>query len=520
MTASRTGAALVGILTLVSAVAASEFTKGPYIQSLTATGVTVMWETEGPVHGAVEYGETDSLGHSVKPRGDAGLQAVRIRGLQSGRKYFYRVTAGDFRSPICSFTTLPTEGPFTFCVYGDTRTNPGDHETVVWLIEARKSAFVLHLGDLVEDGRDAARWWPEFFQPAVSLIAGTCVFTATGNHEYESELYYSYFGSHDGKPWYSFDCANAHFTMLDSCVPLYGGSEQYAWLEDDLASTKQRWKFVAFHHPLYSTGIHGNELTLRLALNPLFERYGVDLVFNGHEHDYERTVPIASKFGNNHPLVYVVSGGGGAPRFVPAGGYFTATKLSDLNYCVVAIDGDRLRFDAYDGHDRSIDNLEIVKSGDGYSNGYPGPTLPEELTEVEAIVGKALVDPETIPRNSGKSGLMFEFAAPAWSDLELDIAWRKWKWGKAEVTPARMSVNVPKGEKRVISASFEPGMIYNDVPSVRVRGKTALGDFEFDMRGVHFGKYSGASPPIKAEAQEQYIVKEGKGPKNIISDEP
>jgi hypothetical protein len=487
----------------MSAAAGTQFTKGPYLQGLTATGVTVMWETDGPLRGTVEYGATSALGHSIETKGRRELQAVRIEGLTAGTGCFYRVTAGAARSRTYCFTTLPEKGPFTFAVYGDTRTNPDDHATVISLIMARKAAFVLHLGDLVGDGRNAALWEPEFFRPAGPLISGTCMFAATGNHENESPLYYSYFGSHDGKAWYSFDCSNAHFTMLDSCLPLGVASEQYKWLENDLASTRQRWRFVAFHHPPYSTGVHGNEFSLRLALNPLFIRYGVDVILNGHEHDYERTVPMVSEFGNKHPLLYVVSGGGGAPRVVPAGGYFTAAKLSALNYCVIKVDGDRLRFDAYDGRDQSIDNFEIVKSGDGYSDGYPGKALPEELTEAEATVGKALVEPQVEPKEGGKVKLRFEFAAPAWSHLELDIRWRKWKWGKAEVRPAAAHIDIPKGQKRTVFVEFTPTSIAKDVPSVTVNGKTSIGDFKFDMRSVHFDKYGGASPPIEVEAQEE-----------------
>lgn len=481
----------------------SEFAKGPYIQSLTTKSVTVMWETETPSAGAVEYGETDALDHAIKAKNERELQAVRIDGLAPKTTYFYRVTAGDSKSPIQCFTTLPEKGAFTFIAYGDTRSHPDDHAAVLKAISARKPAFVVHVGDLIEDGHDAALWDPEFFKPAGPLICDTCFFTVAGNHEGESPFYYSYFGAHDGKPWYSFDCSNAHFTMLDSCVALNPGSEQYKWLENDLASTKQRWRFVVFHYPPYSSASHGSDFALRQTLDPLFARHDVDIIFNGHDHDYERTLPIVSKTGNGHPLLYVVTGGGGAPRTEPVGDFWTAAKLSDLEYCVIAIDGDKLQLDAYDVRDRRFDGVGITKDGDGYAKGYPGGTTPEELAQTEAAVGIALTQPEQVAGEGGKSKVTFEFAAPTWSDLELDIKWRK--SGKIAIDPTTAHVEIKKGERGMVSAEFTAGETPRDTLAATVSGKTSLGEFKFDMRGVRFKKKQGTAvaAPVGAEAEEE-----------------
>jgi 3',5'-cyclic AMP phosphodiesterase CpdA len=132
--------------------------------------------------------------------------------------------------------------------------------------------------------------------------------------------------------WYSFDYGNAHFVGLevDGYASTAPGSAQMLWLANDLAQTRQRWKVVFFHAPFYSSGAHGGDPQvpqLRAALEPLFIQHGVDLVFNGHDHDYERSVA--------HGVVYIVAGGGGAPLYPqvisnPASVYFTSTYHSVL----------------------------------------------------------------------------------------------------------------------------------------------------------------------------------------------
>ena len=76
---------------------------------------------------------------------------------------------------------------------------------------------------------------------------------------------------------------------------------QRAWLERTLRASTARWKVVALHHPPYSAGYQGSALDVRAAFRPLFERYGVQLVLSGHEHDYQRSRPV-------HGVTYVVSG--------------------------------------------------------------------------------------------------------------------------------------------------------------------------------------------------------------------
>jgi hypothetical protein len=128
------------------------------------------------------------------------------------------------------------------------------------------------------------------------------------------------------------------------------GSPQYLWLQNDLASTHQPWKVVFFHVPPYSSGPHGSNSLVARALEPLFTQYGVDLVFNGHDHDYERSVI--------HNITYIVTGGGGAPlggqsTSNPASVFFSTTfeavqvSVTASQLTVAGVKPDGTRFDPF-----------------------------------------------------------------------------------------------------------------------------------------------------------------------------
>jgi 3',5'-cyclic AMP phosphodiesterase CpdA len=109
----------------------------------------------------------------------------------------------------------------------------------------------------------------------------------------------------NGERYYSYSKKNAKFFVLDSD---YVDPKQLQWIENELKSSHDTWKICYFHHPLYSNGgRHGSEVDLRLTLEPLFVKYGVNVVYSGHDHVYERIKP-------QNGIYYFVSGSGGQLR--------------------------------------------------------------------------------------------------------------------------------------------------------------------------------------------------------------
>lgn len=128
--------------------------------------------------------------------------------------------------------------------------------------------------------------------------------------------------------------------------------EQRTFLERDLAATRKRWRFAYLHRSPYGSSRHGGDVRVREDLEPLFARHGVDLVFSGHDHVYERTVPIKG-------VTYVVSGGGGR-RLYPAGrSTRTASSVSAHHAVFVRVEGQRLSLEAVEAGGKVVDRLEL-----------------------------------------------------------------------------------------------------------------------------------------------------------------
>jgi hypothetical protein len=149
------------------------------------------------------------------------------------------------------------------------------------------------------------------------------------------------------------------------------GKPQYEWLVSDLAGTSKPWKFVFFHIPPYSSGGHGSDLNVRQTLAPLFEQYGVTIVFNGHDHDYERS-------GANG-VTYIVTGGGGAPLYPkvhdnPASIYFASV----YHFVQITLSGDTLYGIAIGSDGTEFDHFTIVLGG-------ATPTITETPTDTPTI---------------------------------------------------------------------------------------------------------------------------------------
>lgn len=185
------------------------------------------------------------------------------------------------------------DGAVRFAVVGDTGT--GDkHE---YQIAARLKSFhdqypfdfVLMMGDNLYGGESPRDFEKKFALPYQALLEKDIKFYAVlGNHDDPAQRFYEKFNM-GGKRYYTFKKGEVRFFALDST---YMDQAQLRWLEDELKKSNDKWKICFLHHPLYSSGKrHGPDIELRQALEPLFLRYGVNVVLAGHEHFYERLRP-------------------------------------------------------------------------------------------------------------------------------------------------------------------------------------------------------------------------------------
>jgi predicted phosphodiesterase len=149
--------------------------------------------------------------------------------------------------------------------------------------------FVIMLGDNIYGSERPQDFVKKFEKPYEGILTQKIPFYASlGNHDDPTQRYYKPFNM-NGERFYTFKKGDARFFALDSN---YMDQTQLKWLEEQLSRANDRWKVAFFHHPLYSSGArHGSEVDLRTRLEPLFVKYGMDVVFAGHEHFYERIVP-------------------------------------------------------------------------------------------------------------------------------------------------------------------------------------------------------------------------------------
>lgn len=330
-----------------SASAAVTLTRGPYLQSVTTDSILVVWETNTPAGSQVDYGPTASYGLAVSSEISVTHHAVTLTGLSPYSVYHYGVSSGGL--PLGGDSTFraaagPTQTGFLFVVYGDTAgTDVEAHASVVNQIVGLGPDFVLHNGDFVQNG-DVAAQWTTFFTVEQALLRRSPLYGTLGNDDMSNSHYFDAFHLPGNERWYSFDYGDAHIVSLevDDAADFGSDNPQYAWLENDLAGTDRQWKIVFFHIPPVT-------LDALNTLVPLLAKHGVDLVFNGHVHLYERNV-----FGD---VMYVISGGGGEPLYCgplnPGSAYYTSTyhcvlvTINGRSLTSVGVRPDGLEFDRF-----------------------------------------------------------------------------------------------------------------------------------------------------------------------------
>jgi len=339
-----------------TASASPQMLKGPYLQDLAPTSITVMWELDEEQAARITVtGPGGTRTHKVSA---ARIAEARLDELQPASRYRYRVTIGD-KTWDGEFATAPPVGkdvPFSFAVVGDSRSGIEQHRRVIDRMSQEVPDFVLGTGDMVDEGYRQEQW-QQFFDIETQLLRNNVYFPALGNHDRQgrgrtADSYRAYFSvpenGGDTERYYAFTYAASRFLVLDSNAYSFALTDQTAWIERELVATRQdpaiHHIFIVMHHPPFSVSLHGGATDLRERWTPLFEAYGVTAVFSGHDHVYERA--------EHNGVRYFVSGGGGAPlyprRSKPNPIDLAAVKKFEraLHFLRVTVTGDRVEVTA------------------------------------------------------------------------------------------------------------------------------------------------------------------------------
>lgn len=352
----------------------------PYLQFGTQDGMTVMWQTSRPGSSVVNYGPTSTCENELAASGEGPIHEVRIEGLEPETQYFYRTVTTDdagrsIESRVSTFSTaVRKETPFAFAIISDTQTNADIAHRVATHAWAQRPSFLLHPGDLVETGTNDSHWTQHFFPSLHPLISRVPFYSVLGNHEQNASNYYEYVSLPNPEYYYEFRYGNAHFFMVDTNRNVDPESEQYQWLDKALAESDATWKFVCHHHPPYSSDENDygdlwqtnqserGDLRAR-QLSKLYDQHGVDIVWNGHIHSYERTWPVRDSkavAAEDGPIYMIVGGGGGSLETPgPSRPFFQNQVRRAHHYVMVHINGETLELRSYDLEDRLFDTVQL-----------------------------------------------------------------------------------------------------------------------------------------------------------------
>jgi Icc-related predicted phosphoesterase len=363
------------------------FVIAPYVQFATQTSIKVLWETNFKGSSLVEFGEAQlNSGKAILNRNTASseysfMHELELSGLKAETNYFYRVASvsegGDtLYSAVIPFqTAVKDSSAYAFTIFGDSQSNPVTWGKITQLARAERPNFSLHVGDLVGFGYLKHEWVNDFFAPSHHFMKQTPMYTILGNHEHDAAYYYQYFANPAPEYYYSFRYGNAEFFMLDTNHYQDSSTEMYSWLEHALAKSTATWKFVAHHHPPYSSDMDDFGDTNKEAsefgdletreLIPLYEKYGVDMVFFGHIHTYERTWPINnSKVVEENGVIYLNLGGagGGLEQASPMRTWFSNKVKTTHHFASIVVNGNTLEYRAIDDNGNVFDNFVLNES--------------------------------------------------------------------------------------------------------------------------------------------------------------
>jgi len=433
-------------IAFVSFSAHANFIKGPYIQNLTRTSVTIMFHSdrEGV---EIEWGETPSFGtkhhfnehddwidgffkvhdtdhETLFGSSDADLYEITLSGLVPGTTYYYRAINLEegFGQPqettqTLKFTTPPEQPsyPFVFGVIGDCKAK-GDlfssanitNQKITNLLIANKPEIVIETGDMTGDS-DTYGDWQKLFDIRKKLFQDSAFYPTMGNHDNDDDgrNFQRYFslprtpltgagdypandaGNHDDTElFYSFDFQGVHFIAVNTEFTMDPGSDQHTFIDEDLSKHPCTPKIAFYHIPTFTYGEKDDSQYLIDNLHPLFVKHGLDIVFQGHDHNYQRMETDATD-----GTLYIVTGGGGASLDVlDLTGENLANGIEDNHYILMHYDGHTLTGKVYLNNGELFETFEI----DPLANDPESckPVEPEHVPEPEPIPEPS---PEPVP---------------------------------------------------------------------------------------------------------------------------
>lgn len=503
----------------LASLTANTFVREPYLQLATDQAVSIVWRTDGPSGAKVRFGSSlkqldqevpanqiltrqhpsekkEHALHASVPKGIYQFEAS-LSGLKPDSTYYYAVYDDDERLTAIDesyrFKTHPAPGskePALFWVVGDSGTGGKDQAAVHTAMINHLSSIdrtldlYLHVGDMAYTKGTNTEFDNNFFKMYAPTLRHTVCWASMGNHEGGTSkgengtgpFYDAYIcptrGEAGGLPsgkeaYYSFDYGNIHFICLDSHdLDRRPAGAMAQWLKADLEKTTADFLVAFFHHPPYTKGSHDSDkerqlIEMREHIMPILESGGVDVVFTGHSHIYERSMLIDGAYATptiakgvilddgdgdpagdgpyrkseglqpNNGVVQVVAGHGGKLSRRKGTSPIMKRILLEFGSCLISIKGDTLTGQMVNSSGEVRDTFAITKKGTVTHTPIENPWQPEpykSATQKKAPTAPKGAKP-IIAKGSEWAYLAGSHPVGKWTTLQYDAS--QWKTGQA-----------------------------------------------------------------------------------------
>ena len=402
-------------------------------------GLTITWSNNGATD-SIAWGYTTSYekGH---------FSGTKRAGYSSGISFFKyafpTVTAnatiyyklydsnGHTWTTQKTYTTAPDPNlnVYSFAALGDCRDYPATLTTISNLVSARKPAITLFNGDLTLTGTSASQY-NTFFTACANFLQNNLVYHAEGNHDsYNTSLFSNLWDipvTNGSNLYYSVRYGNTLFITLNTCDP--SNATQLTWLQNTLSSAAADptivWKIVSLHHAFFTVGNHAGDMnSYRSTIWKAFDDHGVDIVFTGHDHNYQRSKPVNLNVSSTSPVAQygsgagqgrceVVSGGAGAGLYTQgstADAWAINLFNSTYNYVFCDVNGCKISLKAYDQNNAIIDSVTFNKTG------------VQACTNTTDIKYKPKFNPITIFPNPVENSFTLHYSSEEVGDVSIKI---------------------------------------------------------------------------------------------------
>ena len=397
--------------------------------------VTITWQTKTAMAGDVVLydtvprgGDPSTYSHSVQGLHHTYLEAsgyihdVEVTGLEPATSYYFICGAPGNYSEERAFQTAPQQASdFTFVVGGDSRTYEENRAKVSEAMRHTDPAFVMHSGDMVEYGGSQSQW-DSWFADVDEKWIGDNGYTfplipCVGNHEKNATHYYEQFALPGNEQWYYYDWGpTLRIIVLNSeATPSQIATDQADWLRTVLYSTSDdTWKIVMLHRNVYYSGGQSNASDLMKAWVPYFDKYHVDIVFQGHTHHYHRTKPMKNNTvvsSYEEGTMYLTSAGWGAPLYEYVAQPYSAYGNKTLHFTLVHVyQNGTLHLEGKDVAGATFDAVTLYKNVSDTPTKYRPPEADAGANQV--------VDEDTVVTFDGSHSLNSTNLAYTWTVMD------------------------------------------------------------------------------------------------------